>query len=96
MTILIVYGIIVLNYVRKVINNMSVRVRVSKDLDELLCVIINDLIRVMFIATLVVIALSHFLLAILFFNFVFKLSDLVSYYVIKLMHLIIGSGGDDD
>lgn len=71
-------------------------VRVSKDLDELLCVIINDLIRVIFIATLVVFTLGHFLLAILLFNFVIKLSDLVSYYAIELVHLIIDSGGDID
>lgn len=71
-------------------------VRVNKDLDELLCVIINDLIRVIFIATLVVFTLSHFLLAILLFNFVIKLSDLVSYYAIELVHLIIDSGGDID
>lgn len=71
-------------------------VRVSKDLDELLCVIINDLIRVIFIATLVVFTLGHFLLAILLFNFVIKLSDLVSYYAIELVHRIIDSGGDID
>ena len=68
--------------------------KISKDLYELICVIITDTIRILFIASLVVVVLKYSLLAIFLFKFILKLSDLMSYYLIKAFRYFISNGGD--
>ena len=66
-------------------------VKVSKEVDDFICVVIIDLIRVTFVATLVVFALRYSIAVLLFFEFIFKLSDLLSHYVIKGIHFLVNS-----
>ena len=70
--------------------------RVSKDIDDLMCIILVDFIKISFVTTLVVVSLRYSVFAVLFLPFCLKLSNFMSKYLIDFLHFWIRSDGDNN
>ena len=71
-------------------------VKISKDLDDLLCSVVIMVVRVMFVTSLVLIVFYNSMFLILLFGCILKLADFISYYVIKYLHYFINSEVDEN
>lgn len=71
-------------------------IKVSTDLDNLICSFVIIIIRVSIISLLIVLTLNMSLFMIVFFKFVFDIANFISDMIIKCIHRIICSEVDNN
>lgn len=70
--------------------------RVSRDVDDLICIILVDIIKISFVTTLVFVSLRYSVFTILFLPLCLKLVNFMSKYLIDFLHFWIRSDGDNN